>query len=249
MTVVGIYEGLITNLSTIATGAALDYASKAAFLSDGWLLTWMDVDGVDLVSQPTWDLVRSDTDGDHQFKAEVPYDWWRAKLTVPAGKYATATNWTGRGTNYGNDDIGGMIASAGTIALSPTATSDTATMYDGDSLKFTVSVTEAALTLIGAASLAACDTRRAYIKLDTTAAGAAPTVDYTDLTVTILTDTSGDRTLSITKDAFPTALAVPSTTKDINCTLMLELGEGTKLIMAASVSITILWSSRDGAGT
>lgn len=249
MTVVGIYDGLVTNLSTIATGAALDYASKAAFLSDGWLLTWMDVDGVDLASQPTWDLVRSDTDGDHQFKAEVPYGWYRSKLTVPAGKYATVTNWIGRGTNYGNDDIGGMIASAGAVTVTPTVTSDTATMFDGDSLDFDVSVTESALASIGAASLAACDTRRAYIKLDSTAAGAAPTVDYTDLTVTILTDTSGDRTLSITKDAFPTALAVPSTTKAVNCTLMLELGEGTKVIMAAEVAITILWSSRDGAGS
>lgn len=249
MTAVGIPDILATNLTVLATGVARDFADKAALQAAGYDLTWYDEDGAALSSQPTWDLTRSETNGDHVFSYEIPLGAFLVRLTVPATDYASVALWTGRGTAYGLDDLGGMIAAAGSVAVTPETTTDTATMYDGDSIDISVSVTEGALTSIGAASLTACDTRRAYIKLNNAEAGAAPTVGYTELTVTITTDSSGNRVLRIVKDAFPAALAVPNGTKSLSATLMLELGEGSKVIIAASVDITILWSSRDGAGT
>lgn len=249
MSVVGINEIFASNLSVFATGAPRDFANKAAFTGAGYNLTWMDEDGVDLVSQPTWDMVRSDTNGDHYFQAEVVLGAYAIRMTVPGTDYASLTIWTGRGTTYGIDDIGGMIATTGAVAVTPTLTQSTASMFDGDSIDVSVSVSETALDSIGAASLAACDTKRAYIKLDSVDSDDAPTVGYADLTVTVTSDVEGTRTLRITKDAFPAVLGVPDATKSLACTLMVELGEGSKLIIAASVSLTILWVSRNGALT
>lgn len=246
MTVVGINEILATNLSVLATGAALDYASKAAFQGAGFDLTWLDEDGVALVSQPTWDLVRSDTNGDHFFQAEVVLGAYAVRMTVPATAYSTVTIWTGRGTAYGVDDLGGMIASTGSVTLTPTVTSADAEMFDGDSVDVSMSVTEAALTSIGAASLTACDTVRAYIKLDSANSGAAPTVDYTSLTTAITSDSSGNRVVRVTANAFPAALAITGTEKSLSAKVMLELGEGSKLIIASVVNLTVKWVSRNG---
>ena len=249
MTAVGHNDTLWTNLSVLATGVAQDFANKAAMTGAGYALTWYDELGVALVSQPTWDMVRSETNGDHQLNYAVPLGAFAIRLTVPVTDYASIALWNGIGYTYGLDDIGGAIATSGGVTVTPTMTTDTATVYDGDSLDVSVSVTEAALASIGAVSLAACDTRRATLKLDSANSGAAPTVPYTDLTVTITTDISGTRILRIVKDAFPTALAVPNGSTSVACTLQMELGEGTKVITAASVAITVLWGTRDNAGT
>lgn len=247
MTDVGLTDILATNLTVLATGVALDYANKAAFTGAGFNLTCYDNLGAALSPQPTWDLVRSDTDGDHEFSYSVPYDAFTWKMTVPGTAYSTATQWVGRGTTYGLDDLGGMIAASGSVAIAEFVTISTYTWYDTDSLDVSVSVTEAALASIGAASLTACDTRRAYIKLTSAASGAAPTVDYTAITVTITTDTSGTRILRCVIDAFPAALAVPSGSTSIQAKLMVTLGEGSKLLTVAEVSLTIVWTAKDGA--
>jgi hypothetical protein len=247
MTAVGHNDILWTNLSVLATGVARDFADKAAMVTAGYDLIAYDEDGVALASQPTWDMVRSETNGDHQLIYAVPLDPFGLRLTVPATDYASVALWSGIGYAYGPDDIGGAIAAAGAVAVTPTATTDDATMYDGDSIDISVSISETALSSIGAASLAACDTRRANIKLNSAESGAAPTVAYGDLTVAITTDTSGNRVLRITKDAFPIALAVPNSAKSLAATLQVELGESSKLITAASVNLTILWVSKDGA--
>ncbi len=248
MTAVGHNDTLWTNLTVLATGAARDYADKAAMVTAGYALTAYDELGAALGTPVTWDRVRSETNGDHMLNYAVPLDAFGLRLTVPAADFASVALWNGIGYTYGLDDIGGFIATSGSVAITPTITTDTATVYDGDSLDVSVSITEAALASIGAASLTACDTRRATIKLDSANSGAAPTVPYTDLTVTITTDTVGNRVLRIVKDAFPTALAVPNSSTSVACTLQMELGEGTKVITAASVAITVLWGTRDNAG-
>ena len=246
MTAVGINDILVTNLSVLATGVARDFADKTAFQAGGYDFTWYDEDGVALASQPTWDQTRSETNGDHFFYYEVPLGAFSIRLTVPATDYASVALWTGRGTSYGIDDLGGMIASTGSVTLTPTVTSADAEMFDGDSIDVSMSVTEAALTSIGAASLAACDTVRAYIKLDSTNSGAAPTVDYTSLTTAITSDTSGNRVVRVTANAFPAAIAIGDSAKSLSCKVMLELGEGSKLIIASVVNLTVKWVSRNG---
>lgn len=247
MTDVGITDILACNLSVLATGAALDYADKSAFTGAGFDLICYDEAGAALSPQPTWDLERSETNGNHQFVFNVPYGPFLWEMTVPVTAYSNVTQWVGAGTIYGVDDIGAAIATAGSVTVTPTLTTSDATIYDGDSIDISVSITESALASIGAASLTACDTRRANIKLDSANSGAAPTVAYGDLTVSITTDDSGNRVLRITKDAFPVALAVPNDTKSLAATLQVELGEGSKLITAASVNLTILWVAKDGA--
>ncbi len=247
MTAVGHNDTLWTNLSVLATGVPQDFANKAAMTGAGYALNWYDDTGTALASQPVWDLERSETNGDHLLSYAVPLGVFAIRMTVPVTDYATIALWNGIGYSYGPDDIGAMIASSGGVTIAPTITSDTHTMYDGDSINVVVSVTDAALVAIGAASLAACDTKRANIKLDSANSGAVPTVPYGDLTVTILTDTPGNYTLRVSKDAFPVALAVQNDNKSVACTLQLELGEGAKLLTVASVAMTILWVSKDGA--
>ena len=246
MTAVGHNDTIWTNLSVLATGVPQDFADKAAMVSAGYALTGYDETGTALGVAVTWDMERSETNGDHLLSYAVPLGAFALRLTVPVADYASVALWNGIGYIYGPDDLGSLIATTGSITLTPTTTSDDAEMFDGDSISVVMRVTEAALTAAGAASLAACDTLRAYIKLDSVDSGAAPTVDYTDLTVTILTDSSGDRTVRVTKDAFPTALAITDAAKSLTCKVQLELGESTKLITAATVGLTIKWVARNG---
>jgi hypothetical protein len=243
VTVVGINEILVSNLSVLATGIARDYADTAAFLLAGYNLTWYDEDGVAVSPQPTWSLVRSDTNGDHFFQAEVVLGAYAVKMTVPATDYASITLWSGRGTSYGIDDIGSAIAASGGISLSPTAVADTAEMFDGDSIRVLMFVPDEALTRIGAASLAACDDIEAFIKLDSVDSDQPPTVDDAALTKAIITDSSGDRSVLVTLDDFPEALKVVDGTRSTQCTVHLRLTEGAKIIIASEIALTVKWSA------
>lgn len=247
MVAVGSTDTLWTNLSVLATGVARDYADTAAFLAAGYALTWYDEDGVALASQPTYSLIRSETNGDHLFQYEVPLGAFAVRMTVPATDYASIALWNGRGYSYSIDDLGGMIASTGSVVLSETATSTEYVLYDGDSvLAEGIVIPEAALTAIGAASLAACDSRKAFIKLSTADSNDAPTVPDTDLTVSITTDASNNRVVAVTCDNFPNALGVPDDTTSVSAVLMVVLTEGTKQITAAVVQLTIRWTADTG---
>jgi hypothetical protein len=241
MTAVGHNDILWTNLSVLATGVARDFADKAAMVTAGYDLTWYDDAGDALASQPTWTMERSETNGDHMLAYAVPLGAYGIRLTVPGTDYASVALWSGIGYTYGPDDLGSLIATSGGVALTPVTTSDEAEIYDGDSIILDFSVTEAALTYINAASLTACDTLLAQIKLNTN--DSDETADVTGFTNTVTSDTSGNRVLRAVLAAFPAALAVPDGAKSIACTAQLRATEGTKTAIVSEIALTVKWKA------
>jgi hypothetical protein len=246
-TEVGINEILVSTLQT-TVGVAVTYASKALFQAADWDLTALDEDGVELDPQPTWDLVLSEADGRAQFKVAVVAGGMRMKMTVPTGYYASVTDWTIRGTNYGLDDLGAMIAATNSVTIAATLTTTSATAIDGESIYIPgISITEAALTAIGASSLADCATRVAFIKRNSQDSNDAADVDATDgLTVTATSDTVGARTVKVDCATFPAILGVPDDANVLSCTLQVWLTKGSKQICGAQVTLSILWSADEG---
>jgi hypothetical protein len=230
-----------------ADGTALTYASKALFEAAGFAITWYDNAAVALSSQPTWTLPVAGSSGRHQFAAIVPDGAYTWKVTEPSTHISTPCEGTGEGMAYDDGSIGSILASSVSVTISPTQTSTTAEMFDGDSILIEgITIPAAALTAIGASSLANCDSRKAFIKLDSSDANDAPTVPDTDLTVTATTDSGGVYVVKVTKDAFPAAIGVIDDTKATSCTLHVRLTKGSKTIIAGEVKLTVKWPADQG---
>ena len=241
MSVVG--SDQVLPLFLVISGAAVNYANKTAFQAAGWDLTWQDPDGVDLATQPTWSLpIAGDaTTGRHLIKFTEPDGPYTILITQATNGQSTPLEATGEGDAYDIDTIGGTIATSNGTLISPTVISTTATMYHGDSIYLTFDVPDAALTQIGAASLADCDTRAAEIKLD--AKNSGDDADVATLTETIITDTSGARVLRGTLPAFPVELAVADSQKAAQATAHLRLTKGSNTIIAAEIKVNINWKA------
>lgn len=241
MSVVG--SDQVLPLFLYISGAAVNYANKTAFQAAGWGLTWQDADGADLPTQPTWTLpIAGDaTTGRHIVKFAEPDGTYTIKITQATNGSSYPLEATGEGSSYDIDAIGALIATSGGSVISTSAVTDTATMFDGDSIYLTFSVLEAALTQIGASSLADCDTLAAEIKLDANDSG--DSADVATLTESIVSDVSGTRTVRGTLDAFPSALAVEDSQKSRQATAHLRLTKGTKTIIASEIKLTINWKA------
>jgi len=226
-----------------ATGAPVIYASKAAMQAAGWDLIWYDEDEVALASQPTWTLQSAgETSGRHHIRYVMPTAVWTCPVVKPSvDHYSAPAEFGGEGLTYDTDAIGSLIATSGGVSLTPVTTADEAEIYDGDSIILDFAVTEAGLAYIGAASLAAIDTMISHIKLNTTDSDQVATV--TGLTNSITSDTSGNRVVRATLDAFPAALAVLDATKSLACTAQLRATEGTKTAILAEIALTIKWKA------
>lgn len=226
-----------------STGLPVAYASKAAMQAAGWDLTWYDEDGVALSSQPTWTLpVAGETTGRHQIRYVMPSGVWTAKVTVPSALASAApVEFSDEGTSYDIDSVGSLIASSSGVSLTPVLTSDTAEIFDGDSIVLDFSVTEAALSYVGAASLAAVDTILCQVKLDSL--NSDDTASVTGFTNSITSDTSGNRVVRCTLNAFPAALAVQDSTKSLAATAHLRLTEGSKTAIASEIKLTVKWKA------
>jgi hypothetical protein len=230
-----------------ADGTALNYASKALFQAAGFDLTWKDATGTALDPQPDWDLVASASKR-HQFEFTKPAGPVAIEVTTPSTHISTPKEILDEGLNYDADDIGSMLASTGSVSISPTATTTSATMYDGDSIFISgIVIPEAALTAIGASSLANCDSRLAFIKRNSQDSNDAPDVAAAaGLTVTALTDDANNRTVKVECTAFPAVLGVPDDSDTLGCTLQVRLVKGSKEIVAAEVALTVHWVAPQG---
>lgn len=226
-----------------ATGKPETFATKAAMQAAGWDLIWYDEDETALSSQPTWTLQSAgEASGRHHIRYVMPAGVWTCPVVRPTvDHYAAPTEFTGEGTTYDVDSVGSLIATSGGVALTPVTTSGEAEIYDGDSIILDFSVTEAALTYIGAASLTAIDALSAEIKLNTADSSAAATV--ATLTESITSDVSGNRVVRGLLAAFPAALAVPAAAKSLACTAQLRATEGTKTAIVSEIALTIKWKA------
>ena len=231
-----------------AAGAALVYANKAAFTGAGWDVVWYDTDGVALSSQPTWDLLTGTTASASDFyliQYVVPSESFSyvivpvgTNVAAPAGgefQIDTATN----GQIYG-----AILTSAGTLVSQTTINQDL-TLYQGDSISVDMTIPEAALTAVGATSIATLDTYVAELKLVSTNATTAPiAVSFTE---SIVTDTAGARVVRAELDTFPTALNVDGPNGDsVSARLDLRITKGTKTRIASTVNITAVWAAAAG---
>lgn len=230
-----------------ADGTALNYASKALFQAAGFDLTWKDNTGTALATQPDWDLVGS-SGKRHQFSYVIPDGVWTVETTVPSTHISSPKETKGEGQPYDARSIGSMIAAAGSVSISPTSTSTSATMYDGDSIYIAgVSIPEAALTAIGAISLADCTSRLAFIKRTSQDSNDEPDVDASDgLTATATSDSSGNRVVKIECTAFPVILGVPDDANTLAAVVQVRLVKGSKEIVAAAVALSVLWVAPEG---
>lgn len=226
-----------------ATGAPLTYATYAAFLAAGWAITFYDEDGTALASQPVITLPAAGVSGRNQIRYIMPSNIWTAKVINSNPLLTSApAEFSGEGTAYDIDSVGSAISTSSGVAISETAFSQTYEMYDGNSISVYCSIPEAALTAIGAASLAAVDTITAEIKINSVDSDNPATVG--GLTETITSDTANNRVVRVTLDAFPAALAVPDGGQQtLAATLQVKLAEGTKVLTANNTAMTIRWKA------
>ena len=122
----------LINLETDA-GVRQAYADKTAFQAAGWDLTWRDVDGTALSSQPTWTLA-TEGNGIHRVKYTVPAGIWWVEFTVPAGYRQDPATWSGEGQTYDEDSLAGLLlTSQGVPALTSATDGDLGDFVNGDS--------------------------------------------------------------------------------------------------------------------
>jgi hypothetical protein len=226
-----------------AAGQFVSFASYALFQAAGFSITFYDSTGVALASQPTITLPVAAVNGRHQFTYIMPNNPWTARVVCTnPNLLPSPVEFDGEGTSYDIDTVGSAIATSSGVALSDTALSGSVQMFDGNSIDVSCAVTEAALSKIGATSLANCDSLVAEIKLNSLDSSVAASVP--GLIETITSDVVNTRTVRVTLDAFPAVLAVPTGSQQaVQATLQLKLLKGTKVITANSTQITVKWKA------
>ena len=232
-----------------AAGAALSYANKAAFTGAGWDVVWYDTAGVPLTAQPTWDLLVGTN--------ASASDFYQIQYVVPAESFTYVVEVVGTnvaapvGGDFQVDTAslsviyGAIVSSTGTIT-NDTTTNQDLTLYQDDSISVDMTILEAALTAVGATSIATLDSYAAELKLVTTNATTAPiAVTFTE---SVVSDTSGARVVRAVLDTFPTALNVagPDGTS-VQARLDLRITKGTKTRIAATVNIQSVWAAAAGS--
>lgn len=223
-------------------GVAAVYADKAAAISAGWDLSWQDDTGAALASQPTWTLTPDALeDGRYVIGFTPPAGLWTVKVITPAGYRSDPSEFSGEASVYSIDDLYGIAASGLSTPVTELTTTGDVDLYDGNSIILDLTVLEAALVAIGAASLAALDAMSAKIKL--TADNSSDPAEVDLGTPSILTDTSGNRVVQAELDAFPAALAIPDGQTEVACRCDLLITKGTKVITAATRNITVRWQA------
>ncbi len=188
----------IVCLQTTA-GAAASYADKAAFTGAGWDLTWRDVDGTALASQPTW-TIADEGASLHRIKYTVPAGFWWVEYTVPAGYRADPASFAGEGQSYDEDSIATLLqTNQGIPALQSAADRDLGDVVMGDSWNSgTLTVPVGKLSTLGFTTLTGLSVITAALKDAPTSTGSI-VISGTIVSATGLTCSAGWLT-------FPTGL-------------------------------------------
>lgn len=222
-------------------GVAAVYATKADFLTAGWDLTWQDATGADLATQPTWTLSAGEANGRHVIGWAPAEGLATVKVTAPAGYRSDPAEFSVEASVYSLDDLYGVMSAGLATPVTDLTTTDATDIYDEDSIVLDFSVLEAALTALGAASLADCDTIEAEIKRESQNSGDA--ADVATLTESILSDTSGNRVVRAVLDTFPVILAVPDGSDQVVARADLRLTKGARTLTVATRELTIRWKA------
>lgn len=235
-----------------SAGAAIVLADTAAFIAAGWDVVFRDFAG-SVIAGVDWEVYPTGAADLYQLAFMAPAQPYSAEILPPSDEFVAPAGFGGRGNLYTMDTIAGLIqTSAGSFPMA--IFTNSLTVYQDDSITVPVTINEAALTLVGATSLADLDSITAAIKLNDTDATAAPDVD--DPVVTIVTDTAGDRTLTVRRVAFPTVLDVSTggssqrTAARLDVRIAKTISTGNTLsIIAAVIDLDIVWSANAGSAT
>jgi hypothetical protein len=226
-------------------GVAVSYATKAAFVAAGWDIVWQDSDGVALDDQPTWTLSVGSA-GRHVIGFTNPAGQWTAKITQLAANFSNPLEFSGEGLANDADTLYATLVGSLGVPATDVTTDGEVRIFDGDSLRIDFTVLETALAYVGADSLADCDELTAALKLDTE--NSDDDADLDTFTPTIISDTSGSRSVRVDEDAFPATLAVPDLADEVRARCDLRLVKGTRQVIAATRSVVVLWKAHSDAG-
>jgi len=125
----------VVKLISIQTtaGVAASYADKTAFLAATHALTWRDVDGTALSTQPTW-TISDEGAGVHRVRFTVPAGIWWVEPTVASGYRFDPHTWSGEGQSHDSDSIAGLLQTAqGVPSIISAADGDLGDVVEGDS--------------------------------------------------------------------------------------------------------------------
>ncbi len=230
----------LLSLQTTA-GVAASYANKAAFTGASWDLTWRDVDGTALASQPTW-TISDEGGGVHRVKYTVPAGVFWVEPTVPGTHRVDPYAWGGEGQSYDSDALAGLLLSSqGVPSVLSAGDSDLGDVVMGDSYNTgTLYLTLGKLTRMGFAyaDLASGWTITAGLK-----AIPADTMISSGVTATFGASVAVDGAFSVGWVTFPTGLNLTSTeeSKQFYMDVQLKKTSGGQIITANRYSLRVVW--------
>ncbi len=222
----------LISLQTSA-GVVQSYADKTAFQAAGWDLTWRDVDGTALTTQPTW-TIATEGNGAHRVKYTVPSGFWWVEPTVPAGYRMDPYIWPGEGQAYDEDSIAGLLQTAqGIPVVNSAADGDLGDIVNGDSwMPPVITVPIGKISGFGYSTLAGMTISAAFknAPADTAVACTAAIVDATA------------RTVRVSFLAFPAGLS-PGTelTKQFYLDIQLKHTVSGTIITVGRYAVRVVW--------
>lgn len=232
-----------------SAGVAATYADKTAFVAASWNLTFLDAAGDALATQPTW-AIKSLGGGLHSITYTVPSGYYLAQITIPSGFVSNVYGWSSQGETYDNDSLGGALQSAAGQTLGETRTTGALEdLVNGDSLNYTITIPESALTRVGGASLTAL---LGATPTGITAAAKLNTDDSADdtadvpLTVAVVGDSSGARSVKVTLGAaalITAGVTLAAGETSLPYTIDVSLLNGTEKLTAAQVTFNLIWQA------
>ena len=230
-----------------ADGTPLVFADKAAFLAASHDIIWKR-NGTALATQPTWDLTPdAAVSGLYHINYIAPAGDWAAvvemddaELAEPLAFYATAIE-------NDSDTLAAIIqASGGTISPTDGVISANLRLYEGDSIATLAAVPENILSRVGATSLADLDSITAGLKLSSTGSAAEPDLVILPASITIITDTVGNRVIRITVDAFPEEISVGAGARGavVRGRIDVRVTKDSVTRIASKIDVGAEWSAR-----
>jgi hypothetical protein len=198
-----------------STGAGLSYASKAAFESAGWSLTFIDMStGAAVTPTLGWTLAPvTGVAGRHTVAGlTLTTSAWFVRITPPSTSYAfsllPSAMWTGE--QYDTDSLYARLNSiygVNSVTAVPGLTLND--MVEGDSYQTTISVPPSYLTRMGWTDLTGCTLHGTIRRPDDTTLG-TPAATLTMVSDPILAIGSPATNFSISWTTYPSGMVLTS---------------------------------------
>lgn len=222
----------------------VNYANTAAFTGAGGALSYR-VAGT-AVGSPTWTLTGLGNGWHELALTLVAGDGSWIFSALPAGVFASPIGENLRVQTSDEDAIAALQVQSNGIQITQASTQITLTWVDGDDLKETIGILDAAIAKVGGTTLAALTDIYVGIKAPSATSGAASTKSWKKTVggfITIASDTAGNRSINLA-DAFPAALALSTDSTQSGTWLMdVVVVQGTKKYTAVRAQITVVWQA------